>query len=131
MSHPYRRAPRAVASAVVVALAGALPAAGADSLQAAAAFREADGYIDRGEFHERAVELFFFADADRDGAASAAELGRVSLDPEGCAAADRDGDGRISLPEFVELRFAGYRAADRDGDGRLSAAEVEASYAAH
>lgn len=120
--------------ALFALLAGPISVLAADPGDPAEAFRQTDrnrdGYVDRGEFQQRAVELFFFADADRDGRATAADLDRVTLDPGGSAAADRDGDGWISLPEFLELRLARFRGADADGDGRLSRAEVEASYAA-
>lgn len=114
-------------TAAVLLLAGAVgaPPALAD---AQADFtitdRNSDGFIDKGEFHQRMVELFFFADADRDGRLLPVELPGV---PAGVfRGADRDGDGSLSLAEFTEARAADFGQVDRDGDGLLSRAEVDA-----
>jgi len=90
--------------------------------------RNSDGFIDRGEFYERMVEQFFFADANRDGRLVPAELPGVP--PEVFKGADRDGDGVLGLPEFTEAREADFDRADTNKDGLLSRAEAEAAAAA-
>lgn len=89
--------------------------------------RNSDGFIDRGEFYERMVEQYFFADADRDGRLVPAELAGVPA--EVFKGADRDGDGALSLPEFTEAREADFGKADANRDGLLSRAEAEAAAA--
>ena len=86
--------------------------------------RNSDGFIDRGEFYERMVEQFFFADANRDGRLVPAELPGVTA--EVFKGADRDADGVLSLPEFTEAREADFDQADTNKDGLLSRAEAEA-----
>jgi EF hand len=87
--------------------------------------RNSDGFIDRGEFYERMVEQFFFADANRDGKLVPAELPGVPS--EVFKGADRDGDGALSLPEFTEAREADFEHADANRDGLLSRDEAEAA----
>lgn len=86
--------------------------------------RNSDGFVDRGEFHQRMVELFFFADADRDGRLVPAELPGVSAEVFG--GADRDGNGVLSLAEFTQARAVDFGQADSNGDGLLSRIEVDA-----
>ena len=62
----------------------------------------ADGKIDRAEYHERMVEIFFHG--------------------------DRDKDGRISMYEFIRVRFDDYDLVDTDDDGVLSLAEITAVF---
>ena len=86
--------------------------------------RNSDGFIDRGEFHQRMVELFFFADADRDGRLLPAELPGVPADA--FRGADRDGNGVLDLAEFTQARAVDFGQADSNGDGLLSRIEVDA-----
>ncbi len=127
------RAPRRFALPFIyVAFAAlAIPAVGtpvpASAAERDAAFaisdRNSDGFIDRGEFHQRMVEVFFFTDRNRDGRLLPAELPGV---PEAVfKAADRNGDGALGLGEFAQARAADFNQADRDGDGMLSRAEAE------
>lgn len=109
---------------LLTALAGTPPALADAEEDFAITDRNSDGFIDRGEFHQRMVELFFFADADRDGRLVPAELPDVPADV--FRGADRDGDGGLSLAEFTQARAVDFGQVDRDGDGLLSRAEVEA-----
>jgi Ca2+-binding EF-hand superfamily protein len=85
--------------------------------------RNGDGRIDRGEFHEWAVERFFFLDKTRKGYLTLEDLeGRVG--PEAFKVANRKGDGRLSLQEFVNSVFKDFEAADADKDGTLTFEEV-------
>ncbi|MEN8182866.1 MAG: EF-hand domain-containing protein [Myxococcota bacterium] len=128
-----RSIPAITAIAVAATLMVAAGLAAADEKKVpeydpSAAFAEADtngdGFVDRREFHVRIVEVFFFADGDRDGYMTWAELrGAVALTDD-YAGADTDGDDRISLHEFIEVGFDNFPIADSDQDGRLSEEEV-------
>lgn len=83
-----------------------------------------DGKVDRAEFHERMVEVFFHGDRDKDGYMTWAELEKTVVFPDDFRGADRNGDGRISLHEFIRVRFGDYDVVDTDGDGLLSVKEV-------
>lgn len=85
--------------------------------------RNGDGKIDREEFHQAAVEAFFFRDKDKSGYLAVAELKEAS--PEALKAVKRKNDARISLQEYVNALFKDFEAADTDGDGLLSAQEIE------
>jgi len=128
MPHPVpARRPIAVLAAAVLlwAMADAPSAAAAEATEDfAVTDRNSDGFIDRGEFHQRMVELFYFADGDRDGRLVPAELPRV--DKGAFSGADRNGDGVLSLTEFTEARAVDFGQVDADGDGLLSRAEVDA-----
>jgi Ca2+-binding EF-hand superfamily protein len=93
-----------------------------------AAFAEtdqnADGRIDRAEFHHRMVEIFFHGDRDKNGYMTTEELAQAVEFPQDFEDADRDGDDRISLYEFIQVRFATYDEVDADHDGLLSVEEV-------
>jgi len=95
-----------------------------------AAFAEADtnhdGAIDHEEFHERIVEVFYGADANKDGFLDARELKQLAF-PEDFTADDKDHDGRVSMREFLRVRFLDFTSADTD-DGVLSLDEVIVAY---
>ena len=56
--------------AALLLLSGVPPARAQDPAEPfAVADRNSDGFIDRGEFHQRMTEVFFFADRNREGAA--------------------------------------------------------------
>jgi len=86
-----------------------------------------DGQVDHREFHARMVEIFYFADKDKDGLAVRGEMGvwdeEALFDRE-----DRDGDARISLTEFVAARFEDFDRADTDDSETLTVEEVVAEY---
>jgi Ca2+-binding EF-hand superfamily protein len=89
----------------------------------AASDENKDGRIDHEEFHHRIVQVFYFADHDRDGYVIVGEIktfDEASLFANG----DRDGDGKLSLYEFVNVRFENFREADDDASGTLSEEEV-------
>lgn len=92
--------------------------------------QNADGRIDRREFHERVVEIFFHGDSDKDGYLNQEELVAAVVFPEDFDGADRDDDGRISLYEFIDVRFATFDEVDDDGDGLLTVEEVTGAYEA-
>lgn len=88
----------------------------------------ADGRIDREEFHHRVVEIFFHGDRDKDGYMTDAELAGAVEFPKDFENADRNGDDRISLYEFIQVRFATFDEVDTDQDGVLSVDEVVGAY---
>jgi Ca2+-binding EF-hand superfamily protein len=87
-----------------------------------------DGQIDRREFHLRVVEVFFHADADKNGFLKPEELNRATVLEEDFSEADKDGDGLIKLYEFIEFRFRLFDEADTDSNGTLSVEEVVALF---
>ena len=91
-----------------------------------AADTNGDGGIDHEEFHQRMVEVFYFADGDRNVYLVGVEIARTGR--ENPAAGDADKDGRISLKEFMDEAFDRFEAFDVDDNEELSLEEVRASY---
>ena len=82
-----------------------------------------DGEIDREDFKQRIIHIFYFADVDRDGFVT---IGQLTVFDEALLfeTADLDSDSRISLSEFLVVRFENFREADADGSDTLSVEEV-------
>jgi Ca2+-binding EF-hand superfamily protein len=116
----------ALASLLLTGSAMAQPAA-PTSEDVARAFQETDrngdGKIDREEFHQRTVEVFYFLDTNRDGYLVVGEIAVVSV--ELFRSADRDGDGKLSLQEYLNARFKDFEAMDANGDGVITREELE------
>ena len=120
-------------------LAGALVAAVSPAYAADAtprhdprqAFKETDtngdGAIDHEEFHVRIVEVFYFADVNKDGYLDEKELKALAF-PEDFKDDDRDANGRVSLREFLRVRFADFPTTDTNRDGVLEVDEVVTVY---
>jgi Ca2+-binding EF-hand superfamily protein len=89
----------------------------------AKADKNRDGKIDREEFHQAAVESFYFRDKGRKGFLLVEELREAS--PEAFKAANRKGDGRLSLEEYVNALFIDFDKADVNKDGSLTFEEIE------
>jgi Ca2+-binding EF-hand superfamily protein len=89
----------------------------------AAADENHDGEIDREEFHHRMVQIFYFADTDKDGLVVYGEL-EVFDEDKLFKVADRNRDSKLSLKEFVNARFVNFRDADTNSDGTLNVQEV-------
>lgn len=105
------------------------PAVGAGRLDANATMalsdKNRDGRIDREEFHQRMTEIFFFADVDKDGRLTFAELTVVEkVDPEALKRADRDSNGTLSLYEFMFVIHRDFEAADKNQDGVIDFEEL-------
>ncbi len=86
-----------------------------------------NGAIDHAEYHRRMVEVFYFADGDRDGYLVGIEIARTGR--ENPAAGDANGDDRISLKEFIDEAFDRFNVGDSNDDNELSVEEVRAAYA--
>ena len=93
----------------------------------AAADQNHDGEINRGEFEQRIIHIFYFADVDKDGFVT---IGQLMVFDEALLfeTADLDGDKRLSLSEFQTARAKGFREADTDGSDTLSVEEVVEAY---
>ena len=85
--------------------------------------RNGDGRIDREEFHQAVVEVFFFRDKDKNGYLVISEVKEAA--PEVLKAVVRKSDGRITLQEFVNALFKDFEAADTDHDGLLTVEEID------
>ncbi len=114
-----RRAAIGAALAVLASGPAVAQGAGADF---AVTDGNGDGRIERSEYDKRMVEVFFFADRNRDGVIVLEELDPV--DRPAFAIVDVDGDGVISISEFLAYRGRDFTAADRNHDGGLSSEEA-------
>ncbi len=86
-----------------------------------------DGKIDRAEYQRRMVEVFYFADRNKDGVVTIEEIAAIeTVDEKAFKAADRDGNGKLSVNEFVAYRVIQFDEADANKDGVLTVEEVEA-----
>lgn len=86
-----------------------------------------NGRIDRAEYQRRMVEVFYFADTNKDGFVTVAELEAIEkVDPKAFKKADRNGDGKLTVDEFVTYRMIQFDEADTNKDGVLTREEVEA-----
>ena len=96
-----------------------------------AAFRETDkngdGQIDRQEFADRIIDVFYIADSNKDGVLVVEEYARLPYSGA-FKSADSTGDGRLSMHEFERIRFSQFDEADTNRDGTLSVNEVVAVY---
>ncbi|HYN38279.1 MAG TPA: EF-hand domain-containing protein [Rhodospirillales bacterium] len=85
-----------------------------------------DGKVARAEYQRRMVEVFYFADRNKDGEVTVAEIVAIEpLDDRAFKAADKDGDGKLSVNEFVTYRMIQFDEADRNKDGVLTVEEVD------
>jgi Ca2+-binding EF-hand superfamily protein len=94
----------------------------------AQADRNGDGVVDREEFIERTVEVFYAADTNKDGYLSPEELERGVVYSQEFKQVDRNGDGRVSLAEFLWARDRLFDETDTNTDGVLELDEVVNMY---
>ena len=86
-----------------------------------------DGKIDRAEYQRRMVEVFYFADKNKDGVVTVEEIAAIeTVDEAAFKKADKNGDGKLSLNEFVTYRVIQFDEADTNHDGVLTVEEVKA-----
>lgn len=85
-----------------------------------------DGKIDRAEYQRRMVEVFYFADKNKDGVVTIEEIAAIeTVDEVAFKKADKNGDGKLTLNEFVTYRVIQFDEADANHDGVLTLEEVE------
>jgi len=86
-----------------------------------------DGKIDRSEYQRRMVEVFYFADKNKDGVVTIEEIAAIeTVDTVAFKKADKNGDGKLTLNEFVAYRVIQFDEADANHDGVLTLDEVQA-----
>ncbi len=83
-----------------------------------------DGSVDRREFHQRMVDVFYLHDSNRDGRLTPDEL--PGVDSGAFARSDVNRDGGLQLAEFLDARARDFSRADRNGDGSLDGTEADA-----
>ena len=86
--------------------------------------RNGDGQIDRAEFQEWMVEVFYFRDANHKGYLVQSDL-QGMLSPEVFKAINRKGDGKLSLQEFLNALFQDFAAIDVNQNGSVTIEEIE------
>ena len=84
-----------------------------------------DGRLDRAEFQEWMVDVFFERDQGKKGYLSIDDV-RGAMTPEVFKAMNRNGNGKLSLPEFLNALFQDFQAIDSDRDGSITVEQVEA-----
>jgi Ca2+-binding EF-hand superfamily protein len=85
-----------------------------------------NGRIDRQEYQRRMVEVFYFADSNKDGVVTVEELAVIeTVDPKAFRAADKNGDDNLTVDEFVAYRMVDFTAADANKDGVLTYEEAQ------
>ena len=100
--------------------------AGAKASRSASPTIDKNGRIDRQEYQKRMVEVFYFADRNKDGVVTVEELAVIeTVDQAAFRAADKNGDGKLTVEEFVAYRMIDFDAADKNNDGVLTYDEVQ------
>ena len=84
-----------------------------------------DGRIDREEFQQWMVEVFYFRDTARKGYLTLEDLRRFGVSSETFKAINRKGDGKLTLEEFLNATFRDFEAADTLHDGLLTPEELQ------
>ncbi len=122
------------ALALACALSGTTwqPARGQESDPFSTSDLNKDGIVDREEYQRRMVEVFYFADRDKDGFVTVEELRAIGpVNPQAFRAADKNGDGKLTVDEFVVFRMVDFDQADTNKDGKLTKEEEQAWTASH
>ncbi len=86
--------------------------------------RNGDGRIDREEFQQWMVEVFYYHDKSHKGYLVSADV-QGAMRPEAFKAANRKGDGKLTLPEFLNAVFQDFETADVNRNGALTIEEFE------
>ena len=84
-----------------------------------------DGRLDRAEFQEWMVEVFFHRDQGRKGYLTIEDV-RGSMTPGVFKAMNRKGDGKLGLPEFLNALFQDFQAIDTGREGSITPEQIEA-----
>jgi Ca2+-binding EF-hand superfamily protein len=84
-----------------------------------------DGRVDRAEFQEWMVDVFFQRDQGRKGYLTLDDV-RGSMTPEVFRAMNQRGDGKLWLPEFLNALFEDFRAIDTEQVGSITVEQIDA-----
>ena len=84
-----------------------------------------DGRVDRAEFQEWMVDVFFERDQGKKGYLTVEDV-RGAMTPEIFKAMSRKGEGKLWLPEFLNALFLDFQAIDTGRDGSITVEEIEA-----
>ncbi len=87
--------------------------------------RNGDGRVDRAEYQEWMIEVFYVHDKARKGYLIVEDVREV-MSVESFKAANRKGDGKLVLREFLNSVFVDFDAADVNKNGSVTMEEVEA-----
>ncbi len=87
--------------------------------------RNGDGRIDRAEYQEWMVEVFYFRDKNSKGYLVLEDVREV-MSVESFKGANRMGDGKLILREFLNAVFVDFDAADVNKNGSVTVEEIEA-----
>src|SRR5262249_15233274 len=83
-----------------------------------------DARIDRAEFQEWMVDVFYQRDQSRKGYLTIDDV-RGSMTPEVFKAMNRRGDGKLTLAEFLNALFQDFQAIDTGREGSITIEEIE------
>lgn len=86
--------------------------------------RNGDSVIDREEFQQWMVDVFYRRDKDRKGYLVVEDVQGV-MTLETFTAANRKGDGKLTLREFLNATFKDFEAIDVNYNGALTVEEIE------
>jgi Ca2+-binding EF-hand superfamily protein len=87
--------------------------------------KNSDGRIDRAEFQDWMVDVFFQRDQGRKGYLTLDDVKGI-MTPEVFAAANRKKDGKLWLGEFLNTLFQDFDAMDVHQNGSITTDEIDA-----
>jgi len=118
-----------VASVAVALLAGLAHAQTTPPANLKERFNQADknhdGKLDREEYYQLVVEIFYLRDKNKDGYLMVEELQGV-VSPEVFKAINSKADGKITLQDWTNALFIDFDRMDTNKDGAVTYEEVEA-----
>lgn len=86
--------------------------------------RNGDGRIDRAEYQEWMIEVFYFRDKNSKGFLVLEDVREV-MSVESFKGANRKGDGKLVLREFLNAVFVDFDTADVNKNGAVTMEEIE------
>jgi Ca2+-binding EF-hand superfamily protein len=87
--------------------------------------RNGDGRVDRAEYQEWMVEVFYFRDKNSKGYLVLEDVREV-MSVESFKGANRKGDGKLILREFLNAVFVDFETADVNRNGSVTMEEIQA-----